>query len=108
MSVTPVPEGYHSLTAYLHVTSSLDAMDFYSRAFGAVELMRLPMPDGSIGHAEMRIGDSVFMMADESKEWDNPSPKTLGGTTAGLMLYVDNVDDVFHQAVEAGATVYRV
>jgi PhnB protein len=107
MSTKPVPEGYHTITPYLHVPRAIDAMAFYEKAFGAKELMRLTMPDGSIGHAEMRIGDSAFMMADENQEWNNPSPLTLGGTSAGLMIYVDNVDEVFAQAVAAGATVLQ-
>lgn len=106
MSTKSMPHGYHTITPYLHVPGAVDAMAFYEEAFGAEEVLRLTMPDGSIGHAEMRIGDSVFMMADENEEWNNPSPSTLGGTTAGIMVY-DNVDDFFAQAVAAGATVLQ-
>jgi PhnB protein len=100
----PTPDGYHTLTPYLHIRRASEAIEFYKKAFGATEVMRLPMPDGSIAHAEMQIGDSRFMMTDENEEWNNPSPEKLGGVSAGLMLYADDVDASFRQAVDAGAT----
>lgn len=107
MAVKPIPDGYHSVTPYLYVRGAADAIAFYEKAFGAVELMRLPMPGGVIGHAEIRIGDSVVMLADEMPEWGNKSPQTLGGTSAGLMVYVPDVDAVFARAVAAGASVHK-
>jgi PhnB protein len=107
MSVKPIPDGYHSITPYLHIKDAAAAIDFYAEAFGARELMRMTMPDGTIGHAEMQIGDSPFMFAEESEQWNNPSPKTLGGVTAGMMVYVEDVDAIFRQAVAAGATVVQ-
>lgn len=105
MSTKPIPEGYHTLTPYLNVRGAVQAIDFYKAAFGATEIMRMSMPDGSIAHAEMRIGDSPFMFADESDQWNNPSPIKLGGVTGGIMLYVEDVDTVFRRAVDAGATI---
>jgi PhnB protein len=102
-----IPEGYHTLTPYLHVRKAVDAIAFYEKAFGATETMRLPMPDGSIAHAEMQIGDSRFMLADENEEWNNPSPKKLGGVTGSFMVYVDDVETAFNRAVEAGATIEK-
>jgi PhnB protein len=107
MTVRAIPEGYHSITPYLHVRGAPEALQFYATAFGAEELMRMSMPDGTVGHAEMKIGDAVFMLAEESDEWNNLSPTTLGGTTMGMMLYVEDVDAVFRAAVEAGATVLQ-
>lgn len=107
MAVKPIPDGYHSVTPYIYVRGAADAIAFYEKAFGAVELMRLPMPGGMIGHAEIRIGDSVVMLSDEMPEWGNKSPQTLGGTSAGLMVYVPNVDALFAQAVAAGASVHK-
>ena len=107
MSVKPIPEGYHTLTPYLHVPCSATAIDFYAKAFGAQELMRVPGPGGAVMHAEVQVGDSRIMMADENPEWGNKSPKTLGGTTAGYCLYVENCDAVFDRAVAAGATVMK-
>ncbi len=107
MAVKPIPDGYHSVTPYIYVRGAADAIAFYEKAFGAVELMRLPMPGGMIGHAEIRIGNSVVMLSDEMPEWGNKSPQTLGGTSAGLMVYVPNVDALFAQAVAAGASVHK-
>ncbi|HTS49433.1 MAG TPA: VOC family protein [Bryobacteraceae bacterium] len=106
-SVRPIPEGYHSVTPYLTVNGAAGAIDFYQRAFGAKEIMRMNGPDGKIGHAELRIGDSVIMVADEmpGSGGATRSPQSLGGTTAGIFLYVEGVDKVFNQAVSAGAKV---
>ena len=102
--VKPVPEGFHTVTPYLALNNSAEAIEFYKKAFGAVELCRLTGPDGGIGHAELKIGDSVLFLADECPQMGNRSPKTLGGTAVGLHLYVEDVDAVFARAVEAGAT----
>lgn len=105
MSVKPVPEGYHSVTPYLIVRGGADAIEFYQKAFGAVELFRFPSPDGKIGHAEIKVGDSPIMLADEYPEMGYHGPQSLGGSPVSLMIYVDDVDAVFNQAVAAGATV---
>src|SRR5712691_6939133 len=105
MSVKPIPEGYHSVTPYLIVRGGAAAIEFYQKAFGAVELFRFPTPDGKIGHAEIKIGDSQIMLADEYPPMGYNSPQTLGGSPVSLMIYVEDVDAVFSQAVLAGATV---
>lgn len=105
--VRPVPEGYHSITPYLYVRGGAEALEFYRKALGAEEMFRMEGPPGKIGHAEMRIGDSPFMLADEMEEWGNQSPLTLGGNGSSLMIYVENVDELFQQAVDAGAKVVR-
>lgn len=107
MNVKPVPDGYHTITAYLIVDGAAAAIDFYKQAFGASELFRLPGSEGKIGHAEIKIGDSIVMLADESPEHGHRSPKTLGGSPVGILLYVDDCDAVFNRAVAAGATVFR-
>jgi PhnB protein len=101
------PEGYSSLTSYLIVQGAAAAIDFYKKVFGATESLRMPMPDGRIGHAELKIGDSVLMLADEFPEAEAISPKTLGGTTVGLMIYVDDADAMFNKAVAMGAKVKK-
>ena len=101
--VKSIPKGFHSVTPYLTLSDAGRAIEFYKRAFGAQEVMRMEAPGGKIGHAEIRIGDSVIMLADEMPNMGVRSPQSLGGTTCGVMLYVDNVDDVFQQAVSAGA-----
>ncbi len=106
MSVSHKPEGYHSVTPYLVVDGAEEAIRFYERAFGATEVMRLPMGD-RIGHAEIRIGDSFVMLADEFPEMDIRGPNSRGGPTSSLMIYVENVDGAFERAVQAGATVDR-
>jgi PhnB protein len=103
--VDPIPEGYHTITPYLTVRGAADALAFYERAFGAKELYRMDGPGGSIMHAEMRLGDSAFMLTDESEEWGNLSPASIGGTGSSLMIYVDDADEIFNRAVEAGAKV---
>jgi PhnB protein len=104
MAVKPVPEGYHVVTPYLICKGAAAAIDYYTKVFGATELMRHPAPDGKIGHAEIKIGDSVIMLADEYPEMKFLSPKTIGGSAVGLMLYVPDADAVFERAIAAGAT----
>jgi PhnB protein len=99
----PIPEGYHTITPYLHVNDGVAALRFYEEAFGAEETFRLDGPPGKIGHAEMRIGDSPFIFADEMEAWGNRSPRTLGGSGFSLMVYVEDVDAAFERAVAAGA-----
>jgi PhnB protein len=103
MATKSIPDGYHSVTPYLIVKGGGDAIDFYKRAFGAIEQMRMASPDGRIGHAEIKIGDSVIMLADEHPELGHRSPQSLGGAGVSLMVYVDQVDEVFKQAVASGA-----
>ena len=108
--VKPVPEGYRTVTPYLSVKGASDAIAFYKKAFGAEELVRMPMPDGRVGHAELQIGDSRVMLADEMPEMGDAvtkSPRSLGGTTFGLALYVPDVDALFKRAVDAGAKQMR-
>ncbi|HBI42738.1 MAG TPA: glyoxalase [Planctomycetales bacterium] len=105
--VKPIPEGYHSVTPYLIVNGGAAAIEFYKKAFGATEVMRLPGPDGKVGHAEIRIGDSVIMLADEHPEMGAKSPHTIGGTPVSILLYVEDVDAVVRQAVAAGAKITR-
>jgi PhnB protein len=105
--VRPIPERYHSVTPILIVKGAAKAIEFYKRVFGAREVLRMPRPDGKIGHAEIRMGDSVIMLADELPEMNARSPESLGGSTVGLYLFVEDVDTVFNQAVAAGAKVAR-
>jgi PhnB protein len=103
--VQAVPTGYAGVTPYLIIRDAARALDFYKKAFGATELMRFPAPGGKIGHAEMKIGEGVVMLADESPEMGHKSPQTLGGTAITLMFYVPDVDAQFAKAVAAGGTV---
>ncbi len=105
MAVKPIPEGYHSVTPYLIIKGAADAIEFYKKAFGATELFRFPAPDGKIGHAEIKIGDSPIMLADEFAEMGHKGPRALGGSPVSLMIYLEDVDTVFNRAVEAGASV---
>ena len=105
--VQPVPVGYHSVTPYLMVRDAARAIAFYRSAFGADEVMRFNSPDGRIAHAEVKIGDSHVMLADEMPDQGFVGPQTLGGAGVSLMLYVDDVDATFVQALAAGATVRR-
>jgi PhnB protein len=98
-----IPQGYHSVTPYLIIKGAADAMDFYKRAFGATEVMRMARPDGKIGHAEITIGDSHIMLADEYPEMGHRSPQSIGGAGVSLMVYLERVDDVFKRAIAAGA-----
>ncbi len=104
MATNPIPEGYHSLTPSLIVRDASRAIEFYKKVFGAEETLRLAMPDGSIAHAEVRIGDSILMLADESPQWGTRSPESIGGSGSGIMLYVEDVDAVFRRAIENGAS----
>ena len=99
----PIPQGYHALTPVLNIKGAAKAIDFYQRAFGATELFRLPMGD-RIGHAELRIGGGVVMLADEMPEMGHKSPQTLGGTPVSLLFYVPDVDATFARALAAGGT----
>lgn len=103
MTIKPIPEGYHTLTAYLVVKGAADALEFYGKAFAATELSRLNTPDGKIAHAEFKIGDSTFMLADENPQCNDVSPETLGGSPVKLHLFVNDVDATFNHAVKAGA-----
>lgn len=105
--IKPIPDGYHSVTPYLIIKNAADALEFYKTAFGATELFRMPQPDGRIGHAEIKIGDSPIMLADEFPEMNYLGPKTLGGSPVSLMIYVDDVDAVFNQAIAAGAETQK-
>lgn len=104
--VQAVPEGFHSVNIYLIVKDAKEAIDFYQKAFGAEAGVRMPGPGGQgTMHAEIRIGNSTVMLTDENPQWEMKSPATLGGTPAGLHLYVDDVDKSFQRAVDAGCTV---
>ena len=105
--VKPIPNGYHTATPYLIVDDGARAIEFYERAFGAEEVMRMPAPGGKVGHAEIKIGSSHIMLADEAPEMDARSPKHYGGSPVSLLLYVEDVDKVFDQAVAAGGTATR-
>jgi uncharacterized glyoxalase superfamily protein PhnB len=99
------PPGYHSVTPAIIVRGAARAIDFYKRAFGAEEISRMKAPDGSVAHAEIRIGDSVIMLGDENPDWGTSAPETLKGVTGSLHIYVDDADAAFNRAVKAGATV---
>ncbi|MEO8755687.1 MAG: VOC family protein [Casimicrobiaceae bacterium] len=105
MAVAPIPAGYHSVTPYLIVSDAAKAIAFYKQAFNAEELLRLASPDGKIAHAEVKIGDSPVMLADEME--GHRGPQALGGTAVSLMIYVTHVDKIFAQALAAGAKEQR-
>ena len=105
--VKPIPDGYHTATPYLILKDAAQAIDFYKRAFGAVELMRFPAPGGKVGHAEVKIGDSHIMLADEFPDMGHKSPQSLGGTPVSIMLYVNDADACAAQAVSAGAKLTK-
>ncbi len=107
MAVKPIPDGYHSVTPYIIVKGAAKAIDFYKNAFGATELMRFPGPNNTVMHAEIKIGDSVVMLADEHESGPYRSPIAVGGTPISLMVYVEDVDTVFNQAVSLGAKSTR-
>src|ERR1700674_5333098 len=107
MAAKPIPEGYHSVTPYLYMKGAARAIEFYKEAFRATERMRITQPDGRVGHAELQIGDSVIMLADEFPEMGVRSPESLGGSPVSIHLYVEDTDAMFKQAVAAGATVKR-
>ncbi|HYL24290.1 MAG TPA: VOC family protein [Burkholderiales bacterium] len=105
--VRPIPKGYHAVTAYLSVQNAAQALDYYKRAFGAKELVRMPMPDGKVGHAEIKLGDSHVMLADEMPNMGFLSPQSRGGTTVQLHLYVPDVDATVQRALAAGGKLTR-
>ena len=106
MAVKAKPDGYHSVTPYLIVDGAAEAIRWYGRAFGAEEMLRLPMGD-KIGHAEIRIGDSFVMLSDEWPDYGKLGPKSRGGSTSGFMIYVEDADAAFERALAAGATEER-
>lgn len=105
--VKPIPEGYHSVTPYLVVDGAADAIEFYKKIFGAIETVRMPGPDGRIGHAEVTIGDSHVMLADENPEMGYKGPKAFGGSAISLLVYLPDVDKTVDRAVAAGAKLKR-
>jgi PhnB protein len=105
--VKPIPEGYPRVTPYLHVDGASDAIDFYTKVLGARERMRMPAPGDRVGHAELEFGESIVMLADEFPDMGVQGPKSIGGTPVTIHLYVDDVDDVFQRAVDAGAEEVR-
>jgi PhnB protein len=105
--VDPIPEGYPRLTPYLCVDGAAEAIEFYKEVFGGVERVRMPGPDGKVGHAEIEIGEAVVMLADEHPEMGFRSPTSIGGTPVTLHLYVEDVDEVFGKAIAAGAASVR-
>lgn len=105
--VKAVPEGYHTATPYLIIKGAAEAIEFYKKAFGATELMRIPGPDGKIGHAEIRIGTSPIMLADEHPQMGARGPLTIGGSPVMMHLYMEDVDAVIDRAVKAGAKLLR-
>ncbi|MBA3241034.1 MAG: VOC family protein [Acidobacteria bacterium] len=105
--VKPIPDGYHSLTPYLIVDGAARAIEFYKEAFGATEMMRMDEPGGKVGHAELKIGDSIVMLADEFPDMGRRGPQSIGGTPVSFMLYVEDVDAVVSRAVAAGGKLVR-
>ena len=103
MTVKPISDDYRTVTPYLSISSAKDAIEFYKLAFGATEIFRLNTPTGDIAHAEIKIGDSAIMLAEPCEDSPMPSPDTLGGSTVAVHLYVDDVDAMFEQAIDAGA-----
>ena len=106
-TVKPIPDGYHSITPYLIVRGGAKALEFYKKALGAEELYRIDMGGGKLGHAEMKLGDSIVMLADEHPEMGARSPQALGGSAVHILLYVEDVDARIAQAVSAGAKLVR-
>lgn len=105
--VKSIPDGYHAVTPYLSLKGAAGAIEFYKSAFGAKEVMRMPGPDGTIGHGEIQIGDSRIMLADEYPQMNFRSPKSFGGSSVHIHLYVEDVDSVIKQAMAAGAKLLR-
>jgi len=103
----PVPDGYQTATPYLIVKGAAEAIEFYKKAFGATEMLRMADPQGRVGHAEIKIGDSVIMLADEHPGMGYRGPRTLGGSSVSILLYLADVDRVFERAVKAGAKAQR-
>jgi PhnB protein len=106
-TVKPIPEGFHTATPYIICKAAADAIEFYKKAFGAVEVMRMAGPDGRIGHAEIKIGDSHIMLSDEHPEMSIYSPQHYGGSPVSVLLYVGNADATVSAAVAAGAKILR-
>jgi PhnB protein len=106
-AVKPIPEGYPQVTPYLVVDGAGAAIDFYGKVFGTTERMRLPGPDGTIGHAELQLGESLIMVADEAPQLGLRGPRAIGGTPVTISVYVEDVDGVVERAVQAGARVLR-
>jgi len=104
-SSQPIPKGFHTVTPSLIVNNAAEAIDYYKKALGAEELMRMATPDGKIGHAELKIGDSIIFLTDENPAMGSKSPTTLGGTAGSLYLYVEDVDTAFQRAVDAGGKI---
>jgi PhnB protein len=104
MSVKAIPAGHHTVAPYLAIKDAVKALEFYKKAFGATESYKLMMPDGRLGHAEIRLGDSVVMLSDEFPEFGGNAPPTLGGSPVSIHLYVEDVDAFFKKALAAGAT----
>jgi PhnB protein len=107
MATKPIPDGYRTATPYLIIKGAADAIEFYKRAFGATELLRMADPHGRVGHAEIKIGDSVIMLADEHPAMGYRGPRSLGGSSVSILLYLEDVDGVFERAVKAGAKAQR-
>jgi PhnB protein len=105
--VQPIPKGYEGATPYLIIKDAAKALDFYKKAFGATEIMRIPAPGGKIGHAEVKIENAIIMLADESPEMNHRSPQTLGGTPVSIMIYVQDVDSFVSRATAAGTKVLQ-
>jgi PhnB protein len=105
MATKPIPEGYQTVTPYLSVDDAAAAIDYYKRAFGAEERVRMSAPGDKIGHAELQIGDSVVMLADALPQFTTKAPKELGGTSVSLMVYVEDVDAVVQRAADEGGTI---
>jgi PhnB protein len=105
MATQPIPEGYHTVTPYLAVDDAIEAIEYYTKAFGAKERVRMETPDGKVGHAELEIGDSLVMLSDPFPQASTKPPNELGGTSVSVFMYVEDVDAIVKQAVDAGATV---
>jgi len=107
MATKPIPDGYRTATPYLIIKGAAEAIEFYKRAFGATELLRMADPQGRVGHAEIKIGDSVIMLADEHPAMGYRGPRSLGGSSVSILLYLEDVDAVFERALKAGAKAQR-
>jgi PhnB protein len=105
--VQPIPKGYEGATPYLIIKGAANALDFYKKGFGAAEIMRMPAPGGKVGHAEIKIGSAIIMLADEFPEMNHKSPQSLGGTPVSIMIYVEDVDTFVKRAIAAGAKVLQ-
>ena len=107
MTAKAIPDGYRTATPYLNFKGAADAIEFYKRAFGATEILRMADPQGRVGHAEIKIGDSVIMLADEHPAMGYRGPRSLGGSSVSILLYLEDVDSVFERALKAGAKAQR-